>query len=188
MNLEGRSLAEVAAFVCEHLRSSGFDAVVVGGSAITIHVPQVYTSFDIDLAVTNGARRHGFQKALEEIGFHACGRNYAHPDTVYTVDFVAETPYIDQHAITEFIEVQTSLGVVRTYRLEDALADRIAAFVHWKDGESLAVAERIVEAVPGKLTPTRLHESLAMIDASFPGAAQRVDFARKRLMEKLSEA
>jgi hypothetical protein len=44
--------------------------VAVGGSAITIHVPHVYTSHDIDLAVINGARHRALQKALEESG---CG-------------------------------------------------------------------------------------------------------------------
>jgi len=162
------------------------EAVVVGGSAITIHVPDVYTSYDIDLAVINGTRRRAFQKALEEINFHAADRSFAHPDTLYTVDFVAETPYIDQHAITEFVEIQTTLGNVRTYRLEDALADRIAAFVHWSDGESLAVAERTVSAACGKIKRERLAAALSMIDADYPGAAQRIAFARERLMEKLT--
>lgn len=185
MNLQDMSLAEVAAFVSEHLRQRGFEVVVVGGSSITLHAPQVYTSHDIDFAVTNGARRRALQKALEEIGFRADGRSFAHPDTPYTVDFVAETPSIDQHAITDFVEIRTSLGSVRTYRLEDALADRIAAFVHWSDRESLAVAERVVAAVPERLTQARLDQALAMIDASYPGAGERAAFARERLASRL---
>jgi hypothetical protein len=185
VNLRGRSLTEIAGLVCKHLRVHGMEAVVVGGSAITVHVPHVYTSHDIDIAVINGARRRRLQKALEEIGFHTADRIFAHSDTPYTVDFVAETPYIDQHAITNFVEIQTTFGNVRTYHLEDALADRIAAFVHWNDGESLAVAKRTVAAAWEKITRERLDEALSMIDIGYPGAAERITFARERLMEKL---
>jgi hypothetical protein len=185
MNVQGLSLTEIAALVSEHLRTRGFEVVVVGGSAVTIHAPQVYTSHDIDLAVTSGARRRALQKALEEIDFQASGRGFAHPDTPYTVDFVAETPSIDQHVITDFIEVRTPLGSVRTYRLEDALADRIAAFVHWNDRESLNVAERVVAAVPERLTLERLDRALGMLDARYPGGAERLAFARSRLVARL---
>jgi hypothetical protein len=101
------------------------------------------------------------------------------------VDFVAETPSIDQHAITDFVEIRTLLGPVRTYHLEDALADRIAAFVHWSDRESLVVAERVVAAAPERLTQARLDQALAMIDVSYPGAGERVAFARARLSSRL---
>ena len=54
------------------------------------------------------------------------------------------------------------------------MADRIAAFVHWNDRESLNVAERVVAAVPERLTLERLDRALGMLDAGYPGGAERL--------------
>lgn len=88
MNLEGRSLAEVAAVVNRRLRESGVESVVVGESSVSIHVPQAYTSDHIDLALVTGFNR---SKA----------------------DLVAETPYVDQRPIREFCTIETAAGAQR---------------------------------------------------------------------------
>src|SRR5437588_8528362 len=111
---------ELAATVATHLKRTGIEVVVVGGSAITAHAPDVYTSMDIDFAVTTGIDRRKISKALLDLGFHERGRIYASPETVYVLDFVADTPYIDQHVITEYADLRTSAGTFRVYRLEDA--------------------------------------------------------------------
>ncbi len=70
MSFAGMSLVEVAAAVATHLRTRGIEVVVVGGSAITSHVPEVYTSMDIDFAVTSGIDHRRIARALNKLGFH----------------------------------------------------------------------------------------------------------------------
>lgn len=175
------SLVEVAAAVAAHLRTHGIDVVVVGGSAITAHVPGVYTSMDIDFAVTSGINRRRLSLALRELSFQERGRVFVHSDTTYSLDFVADRPYIDKEAVYDFAEIPTATGSVRTLHLEDAIADRIAAFLHWSDSESLDVAERAATAARDRLTWERIDTALRKLDTSPPGSTERMRLARERL-------
>ena len=186
MKFVGMSLAEVAAAVATHLKTRDIEVVVVGGSAITAHVPEVYTSMDIDLAVTSGINRRKIGRALNELGFTPRGRVFAHPDTKYELDIVADRPYIEQQPIFEFAEIQTPAGDVRVLRLEDAIADRIAAFVHWSDSESLDVAERATAAARDRLTWEAIGLALHKMDTRLPESAARMALAGERLRRALS--
>ena len=187
MKLAGMSLVEVAAAVATHLRTHGIEVVVVGGSAITSHVPNVYTSMDVDFAVTSGIDRRRITVALGEIGFQGHGRIFVHPDTNYSLDFVADRPYIDQEPVYDFAEISTPTGNVRVLHLEDAIADRIAAFLHWSDSESLDVAERAAAAARDRLTWTRVDVALRKLNTKSPETAQRIALARKRLHRAVAE-
>jgi hypothetical protein len=103
---------------------------VVGGSAITSYVPEIYTSKDIDFAAINGTSRRAFTEAVAPLGFRPQGRDFVHSNSQFTLDLVADTPYLDQRPITKFETIKTCCGSVRVYLFEDALADRIAAFLH----------------------------------------------------------
>jgi len=181
MNLTGLTLPEVAAIVYQRLREVGVESVVVGGSSVTIHVPAVYTSADIDLALISGFNRLKVARGLGEIGFHESGRDFVHPETPYTIDLVAETPYVDQRPIREFCTVKTTTGLVRTYCIEDAIADRIAAWVHWSDSESLDVAERAVAASREAIRAERLTFALNALETGDRRGTERLELARSRL-------
>jgi 3',5'-cyclic AMP phosphodiesterase CpdA len=181
MKFVGMSLVEVAAAVAEHLKIHGIDVVVVGGSAITSYVPTVYTSMDVDFALTSDTDRRRISIALKELGFEPSGRIFVHPDTQYTVDFVAEPPYIDQEPVFDFAEIQTPYGHFRALKLEDAIADRVAAFLYWSDSEALDVAQRSAAAARDRLTWERIDASLRKLDTKSAESAMRMNIARERL-------
>ncbi len=186
MKFAGMALIEVAAAVATHLATHGIDVVVVGGSAITAHVPDVYTSTDVDFAVTSGLDRRKIGRALRQLGFEPSGRIFAHPDTVYALDFVADRPSIEQEPVYDFAEIHTRTGTVRVLHLGDAIADRIAAFLHWSDSESLDVAERSAAAARDRLTWERLDAALRKLDTTLPDSAQRMALARERLRRAIA--
>lgn len=66
---DATSLKNVAGEVAAHLRSKGIEVVVVGGSTITVHVSEVYTSHDIDFAVPGGQSLKHITASLAEIGW-----------------------------------------------------------------------------------------------------------------------
>jgi hypothetical protein len=183
--MERLTLSELAATVATHLKRHGIEVVVVGGSAITAHVPDVYTSMDIDFAVTTGVDRRKISEALRELGFHEEGRVYASPATVYVLDFVADIPHIDQHAITDYVDMRTAAGAFRVYRLEDAIADRVAAFIHWSDSESLDVAERTMTATRERTSWDRVQAALSYIEILNADASARMELAQARLRAAL---
>lgn len=186
MKFASMSLVEVAAAAAVHLRTHGREVVIVGDSAITLHVPNVYTLMDVDFAVTSGIDRRRVRLALTELGFRPHGRVFVHPDTGYSLDFVADGPYIDQQPVYDFAEVSTPNGNVRVLHLEDAIADRIAAFLHWSDSESLDVAERAVTAARDRLTWERIDAALQKLETNLPETAQRMALARERLHRALA--
>ena len=181
MRFATMSLIEVAAAVATHLKTHGIEVVVVGGSAITAHAPNVYTSMDIDFAVTSGIDRRRINLALAELGFRRRGRTFLHPDITYSLDFVADRPYIEQQPVYDFAEIPTPVGNVRVLHLEDAIADRVAAFLHWSDSESLNAAERAAADARDRLTWERIDAALQRLDTSLPGTALRMTLARERL-------
>lgn len=188
MTISGLSLTELAAYVSACLRGSGVEVVVVGGSAITTWAPDVYTSNDIDFAVLSGDTRKTITTALAQIGFVPSGRIYVHPECMYTLDFVANTPYIDGRAVSDFAEVNTLHGQVLVYHLADAIADRVAHFVHWSDNEALHVAERTIRATRNAISGTDLERSISTIAPGDRAAKLRVDLARRRLLRALDTA
>lgn len=181
MSLRGSSLLEVAALASASLERAGIRVAIVGGSAVTAYVPKVYTSKDIDFAAINGAGRREFGSAVAPIGFKPHGRDFVHPETPYTLDLVADTPYVDRHPITEFQTLPTRFGPVRVYKFEDALADRVAAFLHWGDSQSLDVAERALHARASDTQWRGVLGSLRRLDTSLPEAARRLKLAITRL-------
>jgi len=181
VTLHKASLIEVAAQAAQCLERAGIPVAVVGGSAITAYAPSVYTSKDIDFAAIKGARRREFAQAVAELGFQAKGRNFVHPESPFSLDLVADTPYVDQRPIIKFTTHETRFGPVRVYTFEDAIADRIAAFLHWGDSQSLDVAERAVAARGDLSSWPRLRQTLRKLDASGAEAARRLEAATGRL-------
>jgi len=181
MSLRRGSLLEIAAQASANLEKAGIKVAVVGGSAVTAYAPEIYTSKDIDFAAINGTSRREFSSALAELGFKPRGRDFAHSATPYTLDLVADTPYVDQRPITEFQTLKTRFGPVRVYKFEDAIADRIAAFLHWGDSQSLDVAERALHARASTTSWRTIRQAVKKLDVSLPEAARRLTLALKRL-------
>jgi predicted nucleotidyltransferase len=183
MNLSGKTLAEVAAVVDHQMRQDGMRIVVVGGSAITIHVPSVYTSGDIDLAVTSGIDKPKIIASLGKLGFRQDGRPFINSTTPFTIDIVADTPFVGDRPIYDVDEIETPSGNVTVLRLEDAIADRIAAFLYWKDSESLDVAERSVKAGRHKMSWDVLEGAVSQLDHSGFDLERRFALASERLRQ-----
>ena len=145
---------------------------MVGGSAITSYAQEIYTSLDIDFAVLTGESLRVLAAAMSELGFAKSGRVYSHPDTTFTVDFVADTPYVDQTPISDFAELRSSFGPVRVY--------------HWSDSQSLDVEERVVAHLRNQLTWTGIDASLQKLDVINEQARERFNLARSRLQAALN--
>jgi hypothetical protein len=181
-------LAEISAIISSKLAAVGISICVVGGSAVTLHAPDAYTSMDIDLAILSGIDHPAIETILEALGYSRNGRVFEHPNSVWTIDIVADTPYIASRPITTFAEIETKYGRVRTYLLEDALADRIAAFLFWNDSQSLDVAERLLGKRARDIQWSRLADALQALDATDPASATRLEFALERLRRIYAES
>ncbi len=174
-------MREVAAIVATRLRDFGVLVAIVGGSAVTLHAPESYTSMDIDLAVLSGIERKKIDAALMSLGYTKSGRNYVHSDSKWTIDVVADTPFIGTRAIEEFAVLPTQFGDVRALRVEDAIADRLAHFIHWSDSEALAIAEKLAKVKAEQLDWEALARATDALDVDDTASKQRLAFALRKL-------
>jgi len=138
---------------------------------------------DVDFAAIRGTTRKAFAEALKPLGFQPHGRDFVQRDTPYTLDLVADTPYVDQRPLTSFASIKTRHGPVAAILFEDAIADRVAAFVHWGDLESLDVAERAVAARSRSVRWSSIEAALRQLDASAPVDAKRLAIAVNRVRQ-----
>ena len=75
-----------------------------------------------------------------EIGFERQGKYYHHPNTSYFAEFISGPPTVGQDPISEIRNLKLATGIVRVISPTDSVKDRLAAFYHWGDNQSLEQA------------------------------------------------
>ena len=137
MNVKEFTLEELGAVVCETLASHKIDAVLSGGSCVSVWTDNQYSSNDMDMITTTLTSQYQLSAALESIGFirSGQGRYYVHPDTDFALEFPSGPLMVGDEQITEdrIYNLQTKTGTLRLLSPTDCEKDRLAAFYHWGD-------------------------------------------------------
>ncbi|MGH8528839.1 MAG: hypothetical protein ACRETN_03210 [Nevskiales bacterium] len=134
----------MAAIVAEALRADGIDAILTGGSVVSIYTANEFESWDLDFIVPGMAKAVG--KTMLRLGFKkADGRHFRHPDSPFHVEFPGSVPTVGREVLHRFAERQTKYGTVRLLTPTDSVKDRLAAYVHWNDRQSLEQAVAITK-------------------------------------------
>lgn len=83
------SLEDVCFAVSTVLDKRGIEAVLTGGSAAAVYVPEVNTSMDADFVLTEKPSRAILIQALGELGFtpSPSAGMFEHPNSEFTIDF-----------------------------------------------------------------------------------------------------
>ena len=137
----------LAAEVSECLRQHGIDAVLTGGTVISIYSDNAFRSHDLDFITAAG--RAQLDAALATIGFlRGGGRHYIRADTAFIVEFPSGPLMVGRQLVQEVAEHETAQGRIRLLTPTDAVKDRLAAFFHWSDRQSLEQALAVVERQP----------------------------------------
>jgi hypothetical protein len=131
---------ELAAFVQSHLAVSGIALVLSGGPAVSYYVGKLYVSNDIDLIAEWGLKRGVLNKSMEEIGFTIVGKYYKHPEAIDVIEILPGPPSVGKEPIGEPLEIELPTGLLRVINPTDCVKDRLAAFFHWGDTETLRQA------------------------------------------------
>jgi len=156
MDFSDTSIVELAAIVAEHLRQHGIDVVLVGGLAVEIYTDNLYLTKDIDMVNTNYKKPAQLNKAMSEIGFRKKGRVYVSDTTDITVEFPPGPLSVGDDFITLTTTTKVARGTIPILLVEDVVKDRLAAFMHWKDRQSLVQAVAIL--LRHKLKPSAFKE------------------------------
>lgn len=131
---------ELAAFVCEHLRSRGVETVLTGGGCVTIYSCNRYESMDLDFVNVAGAPGKRIDSALAEIGFLPEGRIYTNKNARYSVDMLNPPLAIGSEGIFATHAIKVGKMELRLLTPTDSVRDRLAAFYFWDDLQALEQA------------------------------------------------
>jgi hypothetical protein len=120
--------------------------VLSGGSCVTIYSKGQYVSKDLDFIETRFATARKIRAAMLEIGFTPENRYYTHPETDYLIEFPSGPLSVGNEPVAHIDEIEFSTGVLRILSPTDCVKDRLAAYYHWKDLQSLEQAVLVARA------------------------------------------
>lgn len=138
------TIGEVAAHVATHLHQHGIDAVLTGGSCVSIYTDNRYLSFDLDFIERGTTMRKKIVAVLAQLGFREKDRYFTHPDTPYFIEFPSGPLAIGDEPVRDIALLEFSTGSLRLLSPTDCVKDRLANYYHWKDRQCLDQAVMVV--------------------------------------------
>jgi hypothetical protein len=137
------SLATTAARVAEALARAGIRTVLTGGACAALYSGGKYQSFDLDFILQSSVTARELDKAMGTIGFRRVGSHYQHPRVRFLVEFPAGPLGIGSDLDIRPVLYRIGKSALRALSPTDSCRDRLAAFYHWNDRQSLAAAIEI---------------------------------------------
>lgn len=141
MRLTSKStLAEVALAVGDALRRANIRGVLTGGACASLYTSGEYASVDIDIILTASPTVEALDAALEPLGFRRRRDRYNHAATPFYVEFPRGPLGIGKDFRIRPVWRSHRGSRALALSATDSCRDRLAAFYHWNDRQSLAVA------------------------------------------------
>jgi hypothetical protein len=131
---------ELCGFIQSFLGKKDIYVVLSGGASVSFYTINKYVSHDLDLVCVKPVKRRVIREAMIEMGFFEEGRYYKHPETQYLVEFLPGPLSIGAEPVIQVDEIRLSTGFLRIISPTDCVKDRLAAYYHWGDQQSLAQA------------------------------------------------
>ncbi|HEY3067927.1 MAG TPA: hypothetical protein VGL09_19225 [Methylomirabilota bacterium] len=139
-------LPTVAAAVGAALARHQIRAVLTGGACASLHTRGRYLSRDMDFILIGTTTQLRLDDALASVGFVRVRDRYVHPDVPFYVEFPRGPLAIgDDYRIRPLVR-RYGRGRWLLLSATDSCRDRLAAFYHWNDHQSLRVAVEIALA------------------------------------------
>ena len=119
---------------------AGIKAVLTGGACASLYSRGEYQSSDLDFVLQSAVSQQTLDSVMRTIGFRREGGHYSHPTASFFVEF--PTGPLGIGADLSIQPVVYRVGRVRVLALSptDSCRDRLAAFFHWHDRQSLMTA------------------------------------------------
>ena len=134
------NMKELGGFICDALKAKDIHVVLSGGSCVEIYSRGEYTSWDLDLINQYNEQFKKIHAVMDELGFKERERYFVHEDTKYFIEFPSGPLGVGDAPVEEIAEIDTEAGVLRLLTPTDCVKDRLAAYYHWNDEQSLQQA------------------------------------------------
>jgi len=139
--IKNMSIGELAAFISSHLKSAGISVVLSGGSCVSIYTENKYASLDLDFIEFGGSTtRRKLKAVLSKIGFYEENRYFKSSETDVFLEFPSGPLSVGNEPVRDISIINFSTGELQVLSPTDCIKDRLAAYYHWGDRQSLAQA------------------------------------------------
>ena len=139
------SMEELAAYVCSALEKEGIETVLSGGSCVQIYSQGKYTSDDIDLIDRFNGGHTKIKQVMINLGFKEYNRYFIHKDTQLFIEFPRGPLGVGDAPVNEIALKEEDTGILKLLTPTDCIKDRLAAYYHWDDLQSLEQAVWVAE-------------------------------------------
>ena len=140
------TVGELGAFVCSCLEDSGIRVTLTGGACVSIYSDNKYQSMDLAFIEEVPVTRRKLKKILAEIGFTEENRYFRHPQAEFFLEFPPGPLSVGEEPIGEVVTMQFPTGQLRLISPTDCVKDRLSAFYHWDDRQSLEQALLVAQS------------------------------------------
>ena len=136
------SMEELAAYVCSTLEKEGIETVLSGDCCVELYSQGKYTSDDIDLVDRFNGGHRKIKQIMENIGFreHKIKRYFVHEDTKLFIEFPRGPLGVGDAPVKNIAKRTTQTGILKLLTPTDCIKDRLSAYYHWDDEQSLLQA------------------------------------------------
>ena len=137
------TLRDVVQVVARALRAAGIRAVLTGGASASVHSDGDYLSHDLDFILESRVTQKQLDRVMAVAGFTRDGDRFVHPQTAFFVEFPRGPLAIGDDDLVQPVDVRVGTTPVLMLSATDSCRDRLAAFYHWNDRQSLETAVKI---------------------------------------------
>jgi len=131
---KGAARKALAAEVARGLKDAGIDAVLVGGSVVSIYSGEQYVTDDLDFVSYRPLKTIG--PVMEKLGWTMIGNRAVHPGQALYVQFCAPPLAVGREPVTP-VQVGTGVAAIPTLSPTDCVLDRLMKYYHWNDEQGL---------------------------------------------------
>ena len=180
MKIKNISLKDLAIYLSDYLSKKGIDTILSGGACVSIYTNNKYISSDLDFVLFSSADQKKLRKVLEKIGFYEENRQFKHKDTEFFVEFLPPPPSVGDEPVNEISKIKKGNMTLRLLSPSDCVKDRLAAFYHWNDRQSLEQAILVCIDNPVDLKEIERWSRME-------GMSNKLKVFRRQLKEKLKQ-
>lgn len=140
IDISKMTMIELASYLCTKLEEKNIDVVLSGGSCVEIYSRGNYTSFDLDLINRYNDTFFKIKTVMESLDFKEDGKYFVHKDTSFFIEFPSGPLGVGDEMVTKIEKLATKYGILKLLTPTDCIKDRLAAYYHWNDNQSLQQA------------------------------------------------
>jgi len=145
---------ELAAIIVKKLSEHKIDAVLVGGSVVSIYTNNKYVSNDLDFI--SAADHRKIKESMSELGFTAEGKDFIHKDSSFTVEFPTGPLAIgDDLPVVPEGKMKVAGVTIKMFSPTQSVMDRLTWFYFSNDRQCLDQALMIAEKHPINMDQVR---------------------------------